>query len=66
MIPKGDWRRCWGGRVLHYFLWEEHDVTLCGKQNLTPHASHTWRSSAGYPKCPRCQEKMKESENDTD
>jgi len=68
-VPRGDWLRCWGGRVLHYFLWkgEGGHLTLCGKRGLIPHTGSGWTySSCGCHKCARCQrkmEKLKEADN---
>jgi len=60
----GYWRRCWGGRVLHYFLGDSSGgrATLCG-QTLTPHMIENWYySSARYPKCKKCLRLFAEAE----
>ncbi len=46
------WRRCWGGRVLHYYgTWSNYD-TLCGK-SLRGHGDDP-RKAGPWPRCKRC------------
>ena len=52
------WRRCWGGRVEHYF---QGRMTLCDK-SLYPHTGHTWVYSGSYPKCKKCLAIFREHE----
>lgn len=63
-VPNGDWLRCWGGRVLHYFLWKgDNHPTLCGRQGLVPHTGRSLvYSSIGCHKCAKCQKKMEKLE----